>query len=256
MLFRSSNICPPKGLNIPLIREVIIGLLGTDRTNELDDTNSSIFADLMTKAQAIEGLVATIQHKIQGGYRFAGDIEVISAQEAHVFEAELVRLKGICNQLQRYNTKAKMRNIDWTIDMVKKAMNETKTKLYATDTMLKELRSFEEMISYLRTALSNVTDDALRADIISGLDNIKEVIGKDKAAMDAYKAELAVLKERYADAYFDKYLKAHISGIEYNNKERLMRSESKLVCDAIHDAPFINPARYDAWLKKIGRAHV
>jgi hypothetical protein len=68
-----SNICQPKGVNIPLIREIIVGLLGVDRTNELDDQNSSLFADLMTKAQTMEGLVATIQHKIQGGYKFAGD---------------------------------------------------------------------------------------------------------------------------------------------------------------------------------------
>ena len=31
-----SNICPPKGINIPLIRELMIGFLGIDRTAELD----------------------------------------------------------------------------------------------------------------------------------------------------------------------------------------------------------------------------
>jgi hypothetical protein len=67
-------------------------------------------------------------------------------------DSEFVRLKGICNQIQRYNSKAKMRNIEWPLDVVKKAMTETKQKLYSTEAMLKELSSFNALISYLRTA--------------------------------------------------------------------------------------------------------
>ena len=160
-----SNICPPKGLNIPVIREIVMGLLGADRTSELDDANSSLFADLMMKAKAMEEAVVMLQHKIQGGYIFANDIEIISPNEAHDFDTELVRLKGICNQMQRYNTKAKIRNIDWPLDVVRKAMTETKSKLHSTEALLKELKSFEGKISYLRTALNNVNDDALRTDI-------------------------------------------------------------------------------------------
>lgn len=107
-----SNVCPPKGINIPLVREICLGLLGVDRTNELDNPNSSIFADLLAKASELENIIVTLQHKIQGGYYFLNDIEIISEDDARNFDVELVRLKGICNHMQRYNTKAKMRNID------------------------------------------------------------------------------------------------------------------------------------------------
>ena len=115
-----SNVCPPKGINIPLVREICLGLLGVDRTNELDNPNSSIFADLLAKASELENIIVTLQHKIQGGYYFLNDIEIISEDDARNFDVELVRLKGICNHMQRYNTKAKMRNIDWPIDVVKR----------------------------------------------------------------------------------------------------------------------------------------
>lgn len=104
-----SNVCPPKGINIPLVREICLGLLGVDRTNELDNPNSSIFADLLAKASELENIIVTLQHKIQGGYYFLNDIEIISEDDARNFDVELVRLKGICNHMQRYNTKAKMR---------------------------------------------------------------------------------------------------------------------------------------------------
>lgn len=249
--FTFLNLCPPKGINIALVREIIIGLLGVDRTNELDDQNSSIFADLMTKAQILEGLVATIQYKIQGGYKFAGDIEVISVNEAHELDKDFVQLKGICNQMQRYNTKAKMRNIEWPMDVVKKAMTETKQKVYSTDAILKELGTFNTMISYLRTALSNINDEDLKLKIISSIDKLKGVINKGKNAMDTYKSELDNLKAQYASWYMNKYQKAHISPNEYNKKQSVMNSDNKIVCDDIHSASFINPTRYDAWLKNM-----
>ena len=251
-----SNICPPKGLNVALVRELMLGLLGIDRVNELDSPNSSVFADLSSKAQSIENRVVTLQHKIQGGYRFAGDIEVISSEEASEFDKELVRLKGICNQLQRYNTKAKMRNIDWSIDVVKKAMNETLRKLDDTERMLEELNVFKDMIGYLRTALSNINEPNLKEDIIAGISNIKEVIGQDKTVVDDYKSELKTLKERYADWYMSEYVKAHISEIDYSKAQKLRANDYKQVCDTIRDAPFINPSRYDAWLRKLALLQV
>lgn len=80
-----SNVCPPKGINIPLVREICLGLLGVDRTNELDNPNSSIFADLLAKASELENIIVTLQHKIQGGYYFLNDIEIISEDDARNF---------------------------------------------------------------------------------------------------------------------------------------------------------------------------
>lgn len=246
-----SNICPPKGLNVALVREVMIGLLGVDRTNELDDPNTSVFADLSSKAKSMEERVVTLQHKIQGGYIFAGNIEVISKDDAHALDNELIRLKGICNQLQRYNTKAKMRNIDWQMEIVKKAMNETRLKVDEIEAMMKELSTFNAMISYLRTALSNIDEPSLREEISEAISRVADVVKKGQSAMNSYKSDLDSLKSRYADWYMAEYVKAHISEIENGKKMRIMADDKRIVCDDVHDAPFINPSRYDMWLRNI-----
>jgi hypothetical protein len=251
-----SYICPPKGINIPLVRVLMKGILGADRTNELDDPNSSVFAELMAKSQTMESEIVMLQHQIQNGYSIAGDIEVITADYAREMNIELTSLKGICNQMQRYNTKAKMRNIPWTMDIVEKAMTETLQKVYTTEKMLKELDKFKSLIAYLRTALTNVNDTELKETITAGIDKIKDVIGQGDAATKAYQAELNALKEQYADWYMDKYLKAHISEIDSGKKQKLMSCEHKIVCDDIHDATFINPAPYDAWLKEMASMKV
>ena len=246
-----SNVCPPKGINIPLVREICLGLLGVDRTNELDNPNSSIFADLLAKASELENIIVTLQHKIQGGYYFLNDIEIISEDDARNFDVELVRLKGICNHMQRYNTKAKMRNIDWQIDVVKTAMTETRSKVFETLDLMKELDGFRDLVSYLRIALSNVNDNDLKTEIISSIDGIKEVINKGKQARDVYKLKLEALKDRYATWYMEAYLKAHISEIDYGKKNAVMLSTEKQLCDIIKNASFINPSRYDNWLRKM-----
>ena len=254
--YNFSNVCPPKGINIPLIREIMLGLLGVDRTNELDNPNTSVFADLLSKAQELESKIAVLQHKIHGGYRFAGDIEIISDDEARNLDIEFSRLKGICNQLPRYNTKAKMRNIEWPVDMVKTAMTETCRKVYETNGLLKELDGLKDVISYLRTALSNINDVDLRDDINTAIDELKDVITKDKTAREAYKSELEALKGKYADWYMNEYLKAHISEIDYGKKQAIMLQSSKLICDIVRNASFINPSRYDNWQRKMNLLQV
>ena len=247
-----SNICPPKGINIPLIRELMIGFLGVDRTSELDTPNSSVFADLTSKARQVEERVVTLQHRIHNGYSSAG-IEIISADDARTLNNELDRLKGMANQVQRHNSKAKMRNIEWPLDVVRTTMQETRLKLENTERMLKELRAFESYISYFRTALSNINEPTLRGGICEAIEKIKEVIGKDEAPRNAYKAELEALKNRYADWYMGEYVKAHVCEMDYQKAEALKASDNYAVCEIVSGASFINPSRYSLWKQNLNR---
>ena len=247
-----SNICPPKGINIPLIRELMIGFLGVDRTSELDTPNSSVFADLTSKAKQVEERVVTLQHRIHNGYSSAG-IEIISADDARTLNNELDRLKGMANQVQRHNSKAKMRNIEWPLDVVRTTMQETRLKLENTERMLKELRAFESYISYFRTALSNINEPNLRGDICEAIEKIKEVVVKDEATRNAYKAELEALKNRYADWYMGEYVKAHVCEMDYQKAEALKASDNYAVCEIVSGASFINPSRYSLWKQNLNR---
>lgn len=247
-----SNICPPKGINIPLIRELMIGFLGVDRTSELDTPNSSVFADLTSKAKKVEERVVTLQHSIHNGYSSAG-IEIISADDARTLNYELDSLKDMANQIQRYNSKAKMRNIEWPLDVVRTTMQKTRGKLEHTERMLKELRMFESYISYFRMALSNINEPNLRGDICAATEKVKEIVGKDETARNAYKAELDALKNRYADWYMGEYVKAHVCEMDYQKAEALKATEAYSVCEIVSGASFINPAQYEQWELKLNR---
>ena len=247
-----SNICPPKGINIPLIRELMIGFLGVDRTSELDTPNSSVFADLTSKAKEVEEHVVTLQHSIHNGYSSAG-IEIISTDDARTLNNELDRLKGIANQIQRYNSKAKMRNIEWPLDMVRTTMQKTRWKLEHTERMLKDLRMFESYISYFRTALSNINEPNLFGDICATTEKVKEIVGKDETTRNVYKAELDALKNRYADWYMGEYVKAHVCEMDYQKAEALKATVAYSVCEIVSGASFINPAQYEQWKLKLNR---
>ena len=248
-----SNICPPKGINIPLIRELMIGFLGIDRTSDLDKRESSVFTDLSSKAKQMEERVVALQYEINGGYRFAGNIEIISEEDARQLNHEFDKLKGIANQIQRYNSKAKMRNIEWPIELVRTAMQETRLKLENTERTLKQLREFESYISYLRTALSNINEPTLRGDICEAIEKVKEIVNKDEAARNAYKTELDAIKNRYADWYMGEYLKAHVCEMEYQKAQALKATEEYSVCEIVSGASFINPAQYEQWKQKLNR---
>lgn len=247
------NICPPKGLNVALIRELMLGILGTDRTSELDDRESSVFADLCSQAQIMENKVVRLEHDINGGYYFAGNIEIISEEKARSLTNEFDRLKGMCNQIQRYNTKAKMRNIEWPVDVVRTTMTETRKKMEELSTMLRELDDFKQIISYLRTAQSNIPEGDFKKEITDAIEQIATVVTQSKNVRDTYKNSLEALRERYAVWYMDEYLKAHISSIDAGKLQRLTNCDNKRVCDIVNEASFVNPLLYDQWRQKTSR---
>lgn len=247
------NICPPKGLNIALIREIMLGILGTDRTAELDDRESSVFADLCSKAQMMENKVVRLEHDINGGYFFAGNIEIISEDKARSLNGEFDRLKGMCNQIQRYNTKAKMRNIEWPVDVVRTTMTETRRKVEELTVMLRELEDFKQIVSYLRTAQSNIPEGDFKKEITNAIEQIAIVVTQSKGVRDAYKNSLDALRNRYAEWYMNEYLKAHISTIDASKLQRVSNCDSKRVCDIVNDASFINPMQYELWKQKLSK---
>lgn len=252
------HVCQPKGLNVPLVREIMKGLLGADRTAELDDPHTSVFADLVSAAKQMEERVVRMQHKVQGGYRLAGNIEVISEDKARELHLRWDRLRLMCNQLQRFNTKAKMRNITWPLDIVRETMTTTRQSMEETAQTLREMEAFKDLAAYFRQALGNVAqqnnyDPELHSDIEAKLDGLADMATASPAERDRYRADMESLRSRYAAYYMDAYTRAHINEVDYQRKEKLLAKDEVSVCRDVHDAPFINPALFDSWTERIAR---
>ena len=72
-----------------------------------------------------------------------------------------------------------MRNIEWPIELVRIAMQETRMKLENKERTLKQLREFESYISYLRTALSDINETTISGDICEAIEKVKAIVDKD-----------------------------------------------------------------------------
>lgn len=256
--YNFQHICQPKGLNVPLIREIMLGLLGTDRTSEIDDSQTSVFADLVSAAKQMEERVVRLQHRISGGYSLAGNIEVISALKAQELNVQWDRLRGMCNQLQHFNTKAKMRNISWPIDVVRETMTTIMQSVEETTRTLNEMQKFKELASYFRQALGNVVpsntyDPSLHDDIQVKLDGILNMATATQTERDRYMIEMEAIRSRYAAYYMDAYTHAHINEMDENRKNKLLQKDECQVCQDVNGASFINPALFDSWTKRIAQ---
>lgn len=250
-----SNICPPKGINIPLVREILIGLLGSDRTSELDDNNSSLFADLISAARAYEEKIVRLKNDIRNGYTLAG-IEVISQDRARELSNSWDALKGMCNQIQRYNNKAKMRNITWPIEVVQKLMGETKASVENTLSSLQEMAKFRVHISYFYQAKGNIApnnsfDATLYQDIDNALSCIADLLSRPQSERAQHLQTFEALRARYADYYMDAYTRAHISALDMQKKNALLAKDEYAVCNDVRDAAFINPSIFDSWKRNL-----
>ena len=78
------------------MRELSIGLLGQDRTANLDD--SKFYSDLLFNAQQLAKRAAEVASKIQYGYSLSG-AEILDSLQANTLYTHLMALKSMCDQL-------------------------------------------------------------------------------------------------------------------------------------------------------------
>ena len=250
-----SHIAPPKGINIPLVRELSLGLLGQDRSGDLD--NPQFYADLLVAAQELATKSVTILHQLNGSYSMAG-VEILNPFDASILCNKLEALKGLCDKLRNYNTKAKLHNLPWTRDVIHDKLFTDKEELIKWDKLLKEIETFRSIINYLSEAKKYVADATLKQDIENGIEKLGVVITKDNTARNQYMRELESLKERYADYYLQAYLAAHLPASEKSVLLSIQDMEERQVAETVlqevqtnANLSIINTYEYDCWKKKL-----
>lgn len=259
-----SHIAPPKGINIPLVRELSIGLLGCDRTAEIDikDKEKEFFADLLAAAQLLATKAVTISHQLHGGFMLAG-VEVLSPFDASSLCNRFEALKGMCDKVRNYNTKAKLRNLQWTKEAIHEKLFTDKADLLKWEKLLNEVEKFKFIISYLSEAKRYVADAALKADIEAAIDRLGEVIVKGDAQRKQYMSELEQLKERYADYYLAAYVAAHLPATEETQLTAIKNMPERQVAETVAQAvqadaslSIISLYEYDTWRQKLNSVRI
>ena len=248
-----SHIAPPKGINIPLVRELSLGLLGIDRTAEIEIPDTSFFADLLAAAQQLAAKTVTISHQLRGGFQLAG-VEVLSPFDATALCNRWDALKGMCDKVRNYNTKAKLRNLSWTKEAIHEKLFTDKSEFLKWEKLLIEVEKFKFIISYLSEAKRYVADASLKTDIEAAIERLGEVIVKGDVQRKQYMSELEQLKERYADYYLAAYVAAHLPATEEAQLTAIKNMPERQVAETVAQAvqadaslSIISLYEYDSW---------
>ena len=257
-----SHIAPPKGINIPLVRELSIGLLGSDRTAEIELPDTSFYADMLSAAQQLATKSVTIAHQLRGGFQIAG-VEVLNPFDASALCNRFDALKGMCDKVRNYNTKAKLRNLQWTKEVIHEKLFTDKEELLKWEKLLQEVEKFKFIISYLSEAKQYVADATLKTDIENAILRFGEVIVKGTAVRKQYMTELEQLKERYADYYLAAYVAAHLPATEQSQLMAIQNQPERQVAETVAQAVqgdanlgIISLYEYDAWQRKMGDVRI
>lgn len=245
-----SHIKKPRGMNVPAVKALFLGITGKDMSSQLQ--NPEAYAQLVTDAKALASKVVTLDNKIKNGLMIDGQ-EVLPRLTASQMSAKFSALAGLCDKVQSYNTPAKMRNLPWSAEQLQGVFTAI-PMMSDAEKALKFQEEFQHRVSYLNQAKQYIADERFKKEIddaIGKLATKAESIGND-CVINAYKSELEALADRYADWYIAEYDRLHINEFEYNKKNSILRSDANTVCNAAYGEDFITvKAQYIAWEEKM-----
>lgn len=248
--FSFTHIKAPKGLNLAALKAMFIGMLGRDLSNQLKDP--STYTHLVSVANEWAKRAVTVLNKVQGGYMFKG-VEIVSQEQASKYRQHFTAFSGFCDKLANYTSEAKIKNFSFSSDDLNKILL-AKAEVEQVEKQLLEVVLLNEDIAYLQQCKQYITDAAFKDDITNAINNLAMVLSSDDASkMAVYKTELNKFKERYADWYLQLYLKHRISEADNTQKQALLDSEKKAICDILKDADFLSSGQYAQWLNRISK---
>lgn len=248
-VYSFSHIRRPKGINMAAVKELFLGIVGQDLSNNLDDPE--VYSRLLTAASTMASEIVSLQYKIKGGVSI-GDIDIIDPFTANGLSLSLDAMKGVCDQVQNYNTKARMRNLRWSATELK-GFFDAKPNMEKIRRALEIRDELKHRIDYLNQALQYVYEDKFQKEIKAVMDKIEDVVSKGTdAALNSYKTELDTTIEKYIDWYLAEYDRVTINEFENNKKQRLNASSERKVAEMAYQEDFLQvKTQFINWEKKM-----
>lgn len=218
----------PKGIDIAAIRELSIGLTGgQDLSGQIDDP--ATLSRLLVEAKNLAERCAKALHDVQGGIRLY-NIEVISQMQAISFRTHLDRIKGIADRMAAYNTKAKLKNFPFHQEQLAEAFSHV-IDITKIEKAKAHVAEFSSLVSYLQQARQYITDPVFVTEIDAAINELDSIDIDDTVKIEASKAKLRQLRERYADWYIAQYNAFHINNLQNQERQRLLSSPKLAALD-------------------------
>lgn len=254
--YNFSHIRHPKGMNLALVRKIFLAVCGRDLTSKLHDP--ATYTELVTHATKLAADAVKLMHDV-GNAMWLEDVPIIGENEAMQLRNRLQALSGFCDKLQNYNSEAKLRNLpsNWTSDSLQ-TIFATIPEMDRTRKVLGLVEEFRQRLNYLSQTRNYLTDNAQIQQVNAAIDKISGIVKvmDDESKVSAYKAELDALKGSYADWYLAEYKRLHITGMQEMEKNRILQSNEKKICEAVfradHDRGYFSQGeQYNNWLGKM-----
>lgn len=245
-----TNIKTPKGFNEAALKVMFMGVLGRDLSKQTKDP--STYTALVSAANEWAKRAVTILSKIQGGVTSKG-IEVISADQASKYRIGISAFSGFCDKLANYTSEAKIKNFQFSVEEINRIL-EAKPEVEKLENQLAEIKAFDADITYLQQCKQYITEDSFKLKVTEAINNLANILTSvDETKIKTYKAELAKLREQYADWYLSLYLKHRISDADTTQKMALLDSDNKIICEILKEAYFLSTGQYFQWLNKLNK---
>ncbi len=245
-----THVKPPKGINEAALKAMFVGLLGRDLSKQLKDP--ATYTSLVSAAGDWAKRAVSLLSKIQGGLIVKG-IEIISESDSINYRTKLTGFSGFCDKLANYTSEAKIKNFQYSIEDINKTL-EAKPLIEKVEKQLEEILQFNEDISYLQQARQYITDESFKSKITDTINQLASILSSQNTSeVEAYKSKLSSLKDKYAEWYLKLYLKYRISDADNTQKDALLDSDEKAICDILKDADFLSTGQYAQWLSNLSK---
>lgn len=245
------NVRRPKGVDIPAVRELMLGILKQDLTGSLDDP--ATYSKLLTGAKELAERAAKASFNIGEGVKFDA-VEVISPSEGISIRTKLDRIKGIADATRSYNTKAKLAHISerFSAEILRETFSHL-GEIERVEKVRRLCREFRQLINYLNQSRQYVTEADFDTEIVDAVGKSGEVIGSlDDVKISTYKRHLEDLARRYANWYISEYTRCHITNIQERDRQHLLNDERLAVLrEAMQSNHIAIAAKLQPWLAEI-----
>lgn len=244
------SIREPVGLPIKEIK-ALFGHLGLpDLSAELEKADT--LARILTEAQKRAERVARIKSILSKGI-YCRNVPLLEAHETDRISAELEKLVTVLDGIQAYDTFGKLKSFRYSVDELEQAF-KAYNECDRLEKIMERSNRFESLVGYLSTAISYVvaSESPLYDDMERAIASLPSVLQSGKESdYIKYETLLNSLVDRYADYYLKQYLKCRLSHADALQKDALLTSKTKQVCDIIKDVEFISRTEYENWVNRI-----
>ena len=248
-----THLCAPKDMNVSAVRELFLSVLGKDLTSQIN--NPEIYAELIAQSRQLAEEATKMKSDIANGI-YVENEEVLSDIEASYIQQKLVELSDFCDKLPTYASPAKMRNLPMTAEDIKR-VTDVKKEMRRIKRIMQIVEELRPRVSYLSQALQYMTEETMKGEVEYAIEKLKDVICEldDEQKLNNYRIELDTLMGLYADWYLGEYNRLHINNFQYTEKQRIINSNEKRVCDIIcgvdHNKEYFPiSSQYASWTKK------